>query len=89
MGGSRRRSAWTRPPGEINALRPGHTPATGQKLGKDASALKVLREAVRRTDSRTPAGVEGPAADSARALLSRLRLHRRGEVKLASKAALG
>ncbi len=35
---------------EINALRPGDTTATGQHLGADCSALKVLREAVRRTD---------------------------------------
>ncbi len=37
---------------EKNALRPGDTTATGQKLGKDCSALKVLREAVRRSDFR-------------------------------------
>src|SRR5262245_41358019 len=35
---------------EINALRPGDITATGQKLGKDCSALAVLREAVKRTD---------------------------------------
>ena len=35
---------------EINAFRPGDTTATGQKLGRDCSALRVLREAVRRTD---------------------------------------
>jgi CO/xanthine dehydrogenase Mo-binding subunit len=34
---------------EINALRPGDTTATGQKLGRDASALPVLRDAVRRS----------------------------------------
>src|SRR5262245_51475987 len=34
---------------EINALRPGDTTATGQRLGKDCSALAVLREAVKRT----------------------------------------
>ncbi|MEO7156355.1 MAG: xanthine dehydrogenase family protein molybdopterin-binding subunit, partial [Vicinamibacterales bacterium] len=34
---------------EINALRPGDTTATGQKLGRDTSALPVLREAVRRS----------------------------------------
>ena len=34
---------------EINALKPGDTTATGQKLGKDASALPVLREAVKRS----------------------------------------
>src|SRR5947209_10663011 len=37
---------------EINALKPGETTATGQRLGKDASALQVLREAVKRTDFR-------------------------------------
>ncbi|MFM8532192.1 MAG: xanthine dehydrogenase family protein molybdopterin-binding subunit [Acidimicrobiia bacterium] len=34
---------------EVNALRPGDTTATGQKLGKDASALQVLRDAVKRS----------------------------------------
>lgn len=33
----------------INALRPGDITATGQKLGKDASALQVLRDAVKRS----------------------------------------
>ena len=32
-----------------NALKPGDTTATGQKLGKDTSALPVLREAVKRS----------------------------------------
>ena len=32
-----------------NALKPGDTTATGQKLGPDTSAVAVLREAVRRT----------------------------------------
>jgi CO/xanthine dehydrogenase Mo-binding subunit len=35
---------------ERNALRPGDTMATGQVLGEDASALPVLREAVKRSD---------------------------------------
>jgi CO/xanthine dehydrogenase Mo-binding subunit len=35
---------------EVNALRPGDTTATGQRMGKDCSALMVLREAVKRTD---------------------------------------
>ncbi|MFN8094850.1 MAG: xanthine dehydrogenase family protein molybdopterin-binding subunit [Vicinamibacteria bacterium] len=35
---------------ERNALRPGDTMATGQVLSADASALPVLREAVRRSD---------------------------------------
>jgi CO/xanthine dehydrogenase Mo-binding subunit len=34
---------------EINALGPGDATATGQVLGPDASALKVLKEAVRRS----------------------------------------
>jgi CO/xanthine dehydrogenase Mo-binding subunit len=37
---------------EVNALRPGDTTATGQRLGHDCSALQVLREAVKRTDFR-------------------------------------
>ncbi|MGH9350543.1 MAG: xanthine dehydrogenase family protein molybdopterin-binding subunit [Vicinamibacterales bacterium] len=37
---------------ERNALRPGDTTATGQALGRDCSALQVLRAAVRRTDFR-------------------------------------
>jgi CO/xanthine dehydrogenase Mo-binding subunit len=36
----------------LNALRPGDTTATGQVLGSDASAVPVLREAVRRSDFR-------------------------------------
>src|SRR6478752_7147435 len=35
---------------EINALRPGDTTATGQRLGKDCSAVAVLKAAVKRTD---------------------------------------
>lgn len=50
---------------EINALRPGDTTATGQRLGKDSSALQVLREAVKRTDfkkrRRELAASNGPA----------------------------
>ncbi|MBI1872535.1 MAG: xanthine dehydrogenase family protein, partial [Acidobacteria bacterium] len=34
---------------EINALRPGDTTATGQRLGRDCSARQVLREALKRT----------------------------------------
>ena len=34
---------------EINALKPGDTTATGQRLGRDTSALAVLREAVKRS----------------------------------------
>jgi CO/xanthine dehydrogenase Mo-binding subunit len=35
---------------ERNALRPGDTTATGQVMGRDCSALKVLRAAVKRTN---------------------------------------
>ena len=35
---------------ERNALRPGDTMATGQRLGADATALAVLREAAKRSD---------------------------------------
>jgi CO/xanthine dehydrogenase Mo-binding subunit len=35
---------------EVNALRPGDTTATGQRLGSDCSALAVLHEAAKRTD---------------------------------------
>jgi len=37
---------------ERNALRPGDTTATGQEMGADCSALRVLKEAVKRTDFR-------------------------------------
>jgi CO/xanthine dehydrogenase Mo-binding subunit len=37
---------------ELNALRPGDTTATGQRMGKDCSAVAVLRAAVKRTDFR-------------------------------------
>ncbi len=81
---------------EINAFRPGDTTATGQVLGKDCSALTVLREAVRRTDFKRKR-----RKLSRRAILSRLRsgiglslffhgsgFTGSGEVKLASKASL-
>ena len=35
---------------EINALRPGDTTATGQRMGEDCSALEALRTAVERSD---------------------------------------
>jgi CO/xanthine dehydrogenase Mo-binding subunit len=35
---------------EINALRPGDTTATGQRMGADCSALEALRTAVERSD---------------------------------------
>jgi CO/xanthine dehydrogenase Mo-binding subunit len=75
---------------EINALRPGDTTATGQKLGRDASALQVLREAVRRTDFRRK---RRAYAGTNRGIGLSLFFHGSGftgggEVKLASKAAL-
>jgi CO/xanthine dehydrogenase Mo-binding subunit len=75
---------------EINALRPGDSTATGQVLGKDASALRVLREAVRRTDfSRRRRALRG----TNRGIGLSLFFHGSGftgagEVKLASRAAL-
>ena len=76
---------------EINALRPGDTTATGQKLGKDASALPVLREAVRR--SRLHAEAHASGSGTNRGIGLSLFFHGSGftgggEVKLASKASL-
>lgn len=75
---------------EINALRPGDTTATGQRLGKDCSALAVLREAVKRTDFRKR---RRAIAGTNRGLGLSLFFHGSGftgggEIKLASKAAL-
>jgi CO/xanthine dehydrogenase Mo-binding subunit len=75
---------------EKNALRPGDTTATGQKLGGDCSAREVLRAAVKRTDfnrrRRKLAGTD-------RGIGLSLFFHGSGftgsgEVKLASKASL-
>src|SRR5437867_4554094 len=75
---------------EINALRPGDTTATGQRLGRDCSVRQVLREAVKRTDfterRRALAGTN-------RGIGLSLFFHGSGftgggEVKLASKASL-
>lgn len=71
---------------EINALKPGDTTATGQKLGADCSALEVLNEAVKRTGfkkkwkSRRPIGLSLFFHGSGFTGI--------GELKLASKAAL-
>jgi CO/xanthine dehydrogenase Mo-binding subunit len=87
---------------EINALRPGDTTATGQRLGQDCSALAVLREAVKRTDfkKRRSALAASPLRDDAagasrtvRGLGLSLFFHGSGftgggEVKLASRASL-
>ncbi len=75
---------------EINALRPGDTTATGQRLGKDCSALPVLREAVRRTDFKRR---RRALAKTNRGIGLSLFFHGSGftgggEVKLASKASL-
>ena len=75
---------------ERNALRPGDTTATGQRVGKDCSALQVLREAGRRTSfSRRRRTLKG----SNRGIGLSLFFHGSGftgggEVKLASKASL-
>jgi len=75
---------------ETNALRPGDTTATGQQLGKDASALPVLREAVRRSNfKRKRRAWRG----TNRGIGLSLFFHGSGftgagEVKLASKASL-
>ena len=75
---------------EVNALRPGDTTATGQRLGPDASALPVLREAVRRSSFHDK---RRQWAGTSRGIGLSLFFHGSGftgsgEVKLASKAAL-
>ncbi len=75
---------------ELNALQPGDTTATGQKLGNDTSALPVLREAVRRSQfKKKRRSLKG----SRRGIGLSLFFHGSGftgggEVKLASKASL-
>ena len=75
---------------EKNALRPGDTTATGQRLGQDCSALAVLREAVRRTNfKKRRRALEG----TGRGIGLSLFFHGSGftgagEVKLASRASL-
>jgi CO/xanthine dehydrogenase Mo-binding subunit len=74
---------------EQNALRPGDTTATGQRLGDDCSALMVLRDAVRKTDFRRRRRSSSPN----RGIGLSLFFHGSGftgagEVKLASKASL-
>jgi CO/xanthine dehydrogenase Mo-binding subunit len=75
---------------EVNALRPGDTTATGQRLGRDCSALAVLREAVARTDFKRR---RHALAGTTRGLGLSLFFHGSGftgggEVRLASKASL-
>jgi CO/xanthine dehydrogenase Mo-binding subunit len=75
---------------EINALRPGDTTATGQVLGRDASALKVLREAVKRTDfKRRRRQLRGTNRGLGLALFFHgAGFTGSGEVRLASRASL-
>jgi CO/xanthine dehydrogenase Mo-binding subunit len=75
---------------EINALRPGDTTATGQRLGKDASALPVLRAAVKRSNFNKK---RKKWAGTNKGIGLSLFFHGSGftgagEVKLASKASL-
>jgi CO/xanthine dehydrogenase Mo-binding subunit len=75
---------------ERNAFRPGDETATGQRLGKDCSAVKVLREAVRRSGFRRR---RRQLAGTNRGIGLSLFFHGSGftgggEVKLASKASL-
>ncbi len=71
---------------EINVLRSGDTTATGQKLGSDCSARKVLRDAVKRTNYAKKRAARKPIGLA-------LFFHGSGftgggEVRLASKASL-
>jgi len=75
---------------EINAFRSGDLTATGQRLGKDCSALAVLREAVKRTNFKQK---RRSLKGSGRGIGLSLFFHGSGftgsgEVKLASKASL-
>ena len=75
---------------EKNALRPGDTTATGQKLGPDCSAREVLRAAVKRTNFTAR---RKKLAGTNRGIGLSLFFHGSGftgigEVKLASKASL-
>lgn len=75
---------------EINALKPGDTTATGQRLGQDASALPVLREAVKRSQFKKK---RRQWQGTSKGIGLSLFFHGSGftgggEVKLASKASL-
>jgi CO/xanthine dehydrogenase Mo-binding subunit len=75
---------------DTNAFRPGDTTATGQTLRKDCSAVKVLREAVKRSDFRAK---RRAWRGTDRGIGLALFFHGSGftgggEVKLASKASL-
>jgi CO/xanthine dehydrogenase Mo-binding subunit len=75
---------------EINAFRAGDTTATGQVLGRDTSALTVLREAVARTDfKRRRRQMRGTRRGLGLALFFHgAGFTGSGEVRLASKASL-
>ena len=77
---------------EINALRPGDTTATGQRLGQDCSALQVLREAVKRTDftrkRREYARTRGTRGIGLSLFFHGSGFTGAGEMKLASQATL-
>ncbi len=75
---------------EINALRAGDTTATGQVLGRDTSALAVLRDAVRRTDfKRRRRQLRGTRRGLGLALFFHgAGFTGSGEVRLASQASL-
>ncbi len=75
---------------EMNALRAGDTTATGQVLGRDTSALAVLREAVARTDfKRRRREMRGTRRGLGLALFFHgAGFTGSGEVRLASKASL-
>ncbi len=74
----------------INALRPGDTTATGQKLGSDCSAAMVLKEAVRRSGwARKRAAWRGTNQGIGLALFFHgSGFTGAGEVRLASKCSL-
>jgi CO/xanthine dehydrogenase Mo-binding subunit len=74
----------------LNALRPGDTTATGQKLGSDCSAHEVLRTAVRRSAfTRKRAEYKGTRRGIGLALFYHgSGFTGSGELKLASRAAL-
>ncbi len=75
---------------EINAMRPGDTTSTGQRLGDDCSALQVLRQAVERSDFHAK---RARYAGGRRGIGLALFYHGAGftgggEVRLASRASL-
>lgn len=78
---------------EKNALRAGDTTATGQVMGKDTSALAVLREAVRRSGYHTKKRQTSSNRDVTRGIGVSLFFHGSGftgsgEAKLKSRATL-